>query len=184
VRVKEVGIKEWQSCVEIGANLAIIICCVLLGIILVKRYLGPGPSQPSSLSQASQRTAPAPLKGKRLALSDIDWAKNEQTFVVFLQKGCRFCEESAPFYQRLVKELASQTRTQMIAALPYSIDEGKQYLKDEKLDISEVKQVAPQSVGIKGTPTLLLVDSSGMVLDEWVGKPSAEAEERIISRVK
>jgi hypothetical protein len=52
----------------------------------------------------------------------------------------RFCDESVPFYQRLTKGLSGQSRIHVVAVLPHSGDENKQYLKDKMLAISDVRR--------------------------------------------
>src|SRR5205085_12578264 len=42
--------------------------------------------------------------GSTLSLAGMNWAKNKQTRLLVLRDGCHFCSDSAPFYQRLVKE--------------------------------------------------------------------------------
>jgi hypothetical protein len=39
-------------------------------------------------------------------------------------------------------------------------------------------------LNIQGTPMLVLVDSSGQVLDFWIGKLSQNAKDQILKRVK
>jgi len=58
------------------------------------------------------------MVGNKLAISGIDWSQSQQTLLLVLQKGCRYCEESVPFYQRLTKEISSQPKTRLIALLP------------------------------------------------------------------
>ena len=44
------------------------------------------------------------------------------------------------------------------------------------MPISEVSATTPGALGVKGTPTLLLVNNTGVVTDAWLGKLSAEME--------
>jgi cell division inhibitor SulA len=92
-----------------------------------------------------------------------------------------FCSESAPFYQQLVKESGGNTR--IVAVLPQTVSDGKDYLKRLGLSVDNVMQVQFGSLGVKGTPTLILVDSNGVVIDSWVGKLPNMEEAKVISRV-
>lgn len=162
--------------IEILANVAIIAVAVLLAVVLVKKFV---------LADAASPPAHAEVKvGSKIALPGIDWSKSDQHLVLVLQKGCHFCAESAPFYQKLIRETAGRNDLQLIATLPQSVDESRQYLGEMGLSINEIKQVAPSSVGAPGTPTLLLVDASGAVTDAWVGKLPPAKEDEVLRRLK
>src|SRR5262245_49068311 len=106
--------------VELAANLAIIVVALLIGGVFVKKYFFDNRSQP-------------PLKisaGTKVPIQDVDWAKNGQTLLLVLQKGCHFCAESAPFYQGLTREMDESKSTKLIAVLPQEVNESQQYLAD------------------------------------------------------
>jgi thioredoxin-related protein len=164
-----------QKTLETVANLALIGCCVIFAVVLVKNYL---------LKETAPKPQPAAsLIGKKLDLENVDWTRTEKNLVLVLSKNCRFCDESAPFYQRLVKETAG-SNTRLISVFPHSETEDRQYLKDKMIEIAEVKQVVPHRLGVKGTPTLLLVNNEGTVVEEWVGKLPSDAQETVIARLK
>ena len=101
-----------------------------------------------------------------------------------LQKGCRFCTESAPFYQRLIKETADRNDVKLIALFPQSVTEGKQYLDQIGVNFSDIRQVPPSQVKVSGTPTLILVNESGVAVDVWRGKLPPDAEAQVLSKLK
>lgn len=159
---------------EILANVAIIIVAILIVGVIVRKYLTPVPQEP---------IAEIPV-GNTVPLPDVDWAKNRQTLLLVLKKGCHFCSESAPFYQRLVRETTQHSNVQFVAVLPDPVDEGKQYLNDLGVPLNEVKQGSLAALGVGGTPTLILVDATGKVAASWVGllRPNKEAE--VLNRLK
>lgn len=160
--------------IELLANISIIVVAILLSTILVKSYLWK-----SNLPPGNSRTATASQPqieiGKEINLPDVDWRKNGKTLLLALSTTCHFCTESGPFYQRIVKEHGV---TQLVVLIPQQIDEGHQYLKKLGVEIEQVRQVSTDAIGLSGTPTLILVDSKGAVINSWVGKlpPSEEAE--------
>jgi hypothetical protein len=159
---------------ELVANVAIIIVAVVLCAVMVQRFFLTKPARPS----------PVVAVGTKVNLSGVEWAKNGKTLLVVLQKGCRFCAESAPFYQRLVRDTAGREGLRLVAVLPQQVDEGKQYLNDLGVLIDEVRQAPPNDLGVRGTPTLLLLDGSGVVTDSWVGKLTPEKEDEVLHRLK
>jgi len=161
---------------EVLTNLAIIFAAVLLSVVLIKYYLLP------YYSKDGPRDFRVPA-GAKVSLPGVDWSNNNQTLLLVLQKGCHFCTESASFYQRLVRETAGREKIHLIAVLPQAYDEGKKYLDDLGVTIEEVKQAPLGSIGVHGTPTLILVDNQGVVITSWVGKLSADGEAEVLRRL-
>lgn len=159
---------------EIAANVAIVLVAILIGVVLVKNYLLRG----------NAPTAPVSLVGAKVAVPDVDWRRNGRTLVLVLQKGCHFCTESAPFYQRLVRNTADKGSVRLVAVLPQQVDEARQYLRDLNVSIEDVEQMPMQELGVSGTPSLMLVNSEGVVTDSWVGKLPPNKEEEVINRLK
>jgi len=159
--------KNLAKQIEVVSNVAIIAVAVLLGVVLVKSYLFSG--KPDSYRGIAA--------GTKIEVRDVDWAKSNHTVVLALQKGCHFCTESAPFYQRLVSQ-ASQRGTRIIAILPNEIEASREYLSALNVRISEIRQMPLNALKVGGTPTVILVDDKGVVVRSWVGKlpPNDEAE--------
>jgi len=170
---------KWRARTEIISNIALVACCILFATFLVKNHF-----LRNNLETKTNLPPAISLVGKKLSFDGIDRTKNQQTLLLVLQQGCRFCEESMPFYHRLIDELANQTKTHIIALLPHSNDENKRYLKDETLEIADVRQVSPLTLGVQGTPELLLLDDTGTIIEQWKGKLPPNQENDVISRLK
>jgi thioredoxin-related protein len=163
--------------VELLANVAIIIVAILLGGVIVKRFIlnRDGHSHP-----AAKELAP----GDKVPLAEADWAKNGRTILIVLQKGCRFCTESAPFYQRLVRELSGRSDVRLVALLPQQVADGKQYLNEMGVSIDDVRQVSLAQLNVRGTPTLILVNRDGVATDVWPGKLPSDEESKVLDSLK
>ena len=162
---------------ELLTNLAIIVAAVLLSTVLIKSYLLPDGSKDGP------RDFRIPA-GAKVSLPGVDWSNNNQTLLLVLQKGCHFCTESAAFYQRLVRETAGRGSIHLIAVLPQAPDESRKYLDDLGVAIEDLRQAKLDSIGVHGTPTLLLVDNQGVVMTSWVGKLSADGEAEVLRRLQ
>lgn len=162
--------------VEFLSNLGIIVVAILLGGVLVNHYLLP----------ASPKSAPvesAPIKpGMKLSLSGVDWEKGDKTLLLVLSTNCHFCTESASFYQRLAQQKAMRGDVRMIAMLPQSLDEAQKYLSDHGISVDGITQAAPGAVYARATPTLIMVDRTGSVVESWVGKLPPEKEVEVMNR--
>jgi hypothetical protein len=163
---------------ELVANIAIIVVALLLGFVLVKRYL-----LPANVAAPAARLDPRIPAGTKASLSGVDWAGNGQTLLLVLSTDCHFCTESAPFYQRLTRETTGRPDVHLIALFPQEIEEGKKYLDSLGVSIVEIRQASPGSTGAGGTPTLILVDAQGIVKNSWVGKLSTPEESEVINQL-
>lgn len=162
--------------IELFANVAIIAVALLLGAVLVKRYLMPPPPPPPTEEARIQ-------PGTKMTIPGVDWAKSKQTMVLVLSDSCHFCTESAGFYQRLAQERAKRAEMRLIAILPQDMDKGKAYMSKLGVSVDQLGQVPLSMVNVRGTPTLILVDNSGSVVESWVGKLPAEQEAEVIRRL-
>ena len=162
---------------ELIANIAIVIVAILLSVVLVKRFIL---SSDEPTSSAANELSP----GNQVPVEGIEWVKSGHTLLLVLQKGCRYCTESAPFYQRLIKETANRNDVKLIVLVPQSVTEGKQYLDEIGVGINDIRQVSPSQVKVRGTPTLILVNESGVAVDVWKGKLPPEAEAQVLSKLK
>jgi thioredoxin-related protein len=157
---------------ELVANAAIIIVCLLFVGILAQRYF----------YSPSNAKAEIPV-GKNMKVSDVDFSKAEKTLVLAVSATCHFCSESASFYQKITSE-ASGANLQIVAALPQSASEGKDYLQKLNVPVSEIKQVSLDEINVSGTPTLILFDREGKVVNYWIGKLSPEKEGEVLAKLK
>jgi hypothetical protein len=162
--------------IELAANLAIVIVALTLTAVVVKRYLWSSPSNQQNRAQIKV--------GDKLSVSNVDWRTTDNTLVLVLQKGCHFCDESAPFYQRLAKGLQGRSDVRILAVLPQVEVEARAYLKELGVSFENVVQAPPGSFGIRGTPTLMLVNQAGLVEGIWTGKLNEEQEARISEQLK
>jgi hypothetical protein len=89
-------------------------------------------------------------------------------------------EKVTQFYQQLAK---THGGTRLIAVLSQPVDEGKRYLGTLGVSVDEVKQASLDFINVRGTPTLLLVNSDGVVVKTWVGKLPAEQEAEVLSKI-
>jgi peroxiredoxin len=120
------------------------------------------------------------LPGTKLSLPDVEWPHAERTVVLALSTTCHFCTESAAFYRQLLKKRGN---VPVIAVLPQATTESKKYLDRLNLRFDETKQINLESIGVEGTPTLIVLDGHGAVIESWVGKLSDTEQSNVLRRV-
>lgn len=166
--------------IELIANVAIIVVALLLATALAKRVFFARPSPGGGPAAARESIQP----GMKVSLPGFDWTGKDEHVVLVLQKGCHFCSDSAPFYQRLARAAAGRPDLELVAALPQEVDIARQYLDGLQVSIADVRQVSLADLGVRGTPTLLLVDKTGTVTDIWVGRLPPEKEGEVFDRLR
>jgi len=72
----------------------------------------------------------------------------------------------------------------MVAVLPQAADEGRKYLDGEGVRVDDVKQATLSTIGVTGTPTMLLVDGKGTVAKVWEGKLQPDQEGGVLAVLK
>jgi thioredoxin-related protein len=163
--------------VELVANIAIIVVAITLAAVLAKRFVFNG----------NQNEAPDQIQsnvGNKVSQLDIDWSKSDKNLVLMLSNTCHFCTESAPFYKRLVQERTQRDTFRLTAVLPQPVSDGRTYLNGLGVGIDDIRQISPGAIRIRGTPTLLLVNSAGVVTEEWLGKLPPEKENEVLTRLR
>ncbi len=159
--------------IELTANVAIIIVACLLAIVLVKQYFLGKPSE----QDVRQQMDSEPVSRPTVASLDINWKQNKQTLILAISSSCHFCTESAPFYKKLFQNKGD---THLVALLPQPVEEGRKYLESLGVSVDEVKQLSLDQIGVHGTPSLLLVDASGVVKNFWVGRLPPDQERAVL----
>lgn len=174
--------------IEALANVAVIAVSLLAGLILVRNYLLPArwrnapPASPAAIDTSSNRKKPDRLQpGSSVKVEGIEWQQSEQTLVLALSTSCHFCSESAPLYQKIARERGNGTR--IIAVFPQDTGNSAEYLHRLAVNVDQVVQAPLGSIGVSGTPTLILINRNGSVLDSWIGKLPAVEESKLMSRI-
>lgn|SRR2546425_2633802 len=174
-------LSNFNKKIELIANLTIIIVASLLAVVLIKDHLltrAPvGASRSVSQPRESENQT---ANGTNLSSLDVDWKQSKQTLVLAISSTCHFCSESAPFYRKLAQQ---KRNTRLVAVLPQSEADGQEYLSKLGVSVDEVRQLPLDKIGVRGTPTLFLVDDSGVVRNSWEGKLAAEQEADVLSTV-
>lgn len=90
--------------------------------------------------------------------------------VLAISSKCKFCKESIPLYHQ-IRASQQEPGSKMSLAVISSESQADllALLSDQGLTADQTYHVALSSVGISATPTVLVVDSHGIVRDMFVG---------------
>ena len=165
---------------QAAANIATLIVACLLSMVLVRTYFPFSPLLRPTVTQPAIATASV---GNNLKpqLGGVDLTANGETVLLALSTHCHFCTESAPFFRQLSEKPGKAFK--VVAVLPESVTESQDYLKREGVHVDQLKQMSLDKLGVVGTPTMLLLNKSGIVTKSWVGKLNPEEQMQALKAI-
>lgn len=166
---------------DTAANIAIIVVCAMAAVALsltIRDRLFP-PRPPGAPPQVE--------KGERYdQLKNVVPAGSERALVVAVSPQCHFCNESLPFYKQLIDERNQKNSpVKFVAAVPTEQlkAEESQKFASAGVQVDNMVNIDFGSIKVPGTPTMLLVDKQGKVLDVWVGKLDEGGQKEVLQRL-
>jgi len=103
-----------------------------------------------------------------------------KTLILITASTCHFCTESMTFYRKL-SSLARSRGTRLVGVSWESPERNRAYLTSHGVDVDEIVSASKTSIGIRGTPTVILVNSRGVVLNSWPGKLDEPTETEVLN---
>lgn len=162
---------------DAAANLMVVVVGLAIVWVLIRTY--------TPLGRPALPVAHEVKAGTQLAITGVDWSRSDRTLVLVLRKGCRYCEESLPFYRQLAgMQRRGEVDGRIIAVFPNDANSVREFVQSSGLSIATVSGVPLDSVHVEGTPTAILVDGRGRVLKSWVGVLSEDGKQEIVSLMK
>src|SRR3954468_17207999 len=164
-----------KSTLDTAANIAIILVCAIAAVVLVRNQFFP-PRPPGAPPQVEKGEQFAALKQAMPA------GANRALFVA-VSPTCHFCNDSLPFYKHLVDERNQKgSAVKFIAAVPSEDTKAPESEKFANAGVQpdNVVHLDFSSIKVPGTPTLMLVDNNGKVLNVWVGKLDEGSEKEVL----
>jgi hypothetical protein len=169
-----------RSRIEQIGQVAFVFMCLAVGAAGIRFVIGgriPGPplNRPSPIAA-----------GTRLAsASRFNPSGTSATLVLVLSTQCRFCTESLPFYDRLSKLDAVRAGRLHIGIASFEqADRMRSYLVAHGVELSSIVPLTQTSLRVAVTPTVLLLDKAGFVVNVWEGKLEPQAEDDLVSKAR
>jgi hypothetical protein len=155
------------------ADLAIIVMALpVIGRLALDAF-----DSKSTRAELDQRR-PAPeaaWKGGEILpkLHGVEFDRAERTVILFLKSTCRFCTESMPCYEQLVRlRKAGHSPFQLVAVSTEAKAALEAYLSSHGIEVDRaltIERAQLRELKLAGTPTLILVDRTGTVIEQWRG---------------
>lgn len=137
------------------------------------------------VARAVGYTPPAPEPAYRAGQAidaPAEWrATSSPTLVLFAQSACGACQKAGPFFNALFKELDGRASVVLATHGPNREEESK-YATELGIPAAAIK-VTPKGLRVQATPTLVLVDPSGKILEAWEGVGPEKQQKVIRDRI-
>ena len=169
--------KKLKDILDVTTNVVVVVFALVAIGVLVKSYFaskgGVNTSVPISRGSAFPQ------------IPGVDYNKSPRTLILALNVDCRYCTRSVPFYNSLAEARQENTKQLNIVAAFINNEEGlvKSYVEEKQLSVHAVSGVDLNKLGIQMTPTIILVDSNGKVLDSWRGELQPDGEREVFEAV-
>lgn len=155
------------------SNLAITVTCiVILSAVARNWYSGPDRASVTGYRVNDQ------VRG----INPDVYRGSERTLLLFVRSTCHFCTASMDLYRRVVDAAGHSTR--IVAVGPETQETLRKYFADNHVAISAAVNSSFTTALISATPTLLLVNGSGRILNIWVGQLPKPDEDRVMAAVR
>lgn len=166
---------NWSKRIENVSNVAVTIVCLAMLVVLVTRFYSP------QRQEKGNALTPPPV-GTKLAVKNLDWTQRDRTLILAVSTQCHFCTASAGFYQRLSTQ-AKLKNVRIVAVFPQPESEAKTYFQGLNVPVTEIYRAPLSEVSVSGTPTIIMVDRSGVITKAWVGQLTPPKENEVLSQL-
>jgi thiol-disulfide isomerase/thioredoxin len=159
-------------------NLAILLLCVLMMAGIIRSWASGRPVAGAAAAHSNSGYHAGDHLG---AFPGLNFKGAQRTLLLFVRTTCPYCEKSMPFYQQLA-QVASRRGDQirLVALGPESDADLRAFFATHGVLIDAAISVPPAATRIPGTPTLVLVDRNGVVLNQWVGLLASTEQEQVV----
>jgi len=157
--------------IETTANVVIILLAVSLAILLSKNYFVGSAAKAES------------ILGHQISIPGIEFTHTARTVIIALHPDCKFCLESARFYERLVTASANNPDVQLIAAFQKDGEQASEFLNKLNPSFTQTKTISFRDLKITATPTILEINRDGVVERIKQGKLDSDGENELLVKL-
>jgi thiol-disulfide isomerase/thioredoxin len=162
---------------EVTVNILTLFASILLISSAIDQYSGRQISRWFFRRGTSEN-----IKGTRLP-TEMTGVPQTPLLVMALSTACHYCQQEIPMYRELVG-LVRGRRVGIAAVFPQDRASAERFLSEAGLSDVRVLPNSPAQLGIRGTPTLLLVNTHGVVEESLTGAGRISAHEIAVKLAK
>jgi hypothetical protein len=166
--------RVWEQIAKASAplsNLAVVLVALLLGGVVVSTHLERLRNSKVSLTV-----------GQTVSLDHYHWAEHRRTYILAVHSSCKSCWDSIPFARDLLTHAGMPGGNAVVLVFPLEDDHDAEFVRSVGHDVGHLKANFT-AVGIKQTPTLMEVNSSGQLVRYWQGVFEGKGAEKVIQQI-
>ena len=166
--------EKFKYILDVTTNIVVVLFGIVAIGVLVKSYFAPPGAKPSiAITKGSVFTE----------IAGVDYKQTPRTLILALNVDCRYCTRSVPFYNSLAEARQENAgRVNIVAAfINKDAELVKSYAEEKHLSVQAIAGVDLDQLGVQTTPTLIMVDSGGKVLDSWRGELQPDGEREVFA---
>jgi len=165
-----------QRYMTIATNIAVLLASIVIIYTCAWSYF---------VKRSKSQLTPGLHKGQVLApLPSYDYGSATQYLLIAMNPNCSYCNEGMPFYRELTRlPQPPDHPTRIMASFQIPLEEANQYIKQQQFDINTVAAVDFRSINVSATPSIILIDSNGKIMDFWIGQLSEDAKQQVIKAI-
>lgn len=168
--------KRFTTVADVLANLIIVGLGVVVIVLLYQRFTAE--EEPHTHTTVTQPARPpAPAIGQKVD-AGVKLADSPH-LVIAMSSGCGFCDDSVPELKKMLPKLGN---TNVVYAFPQR-DNPRQYLEKSGLPTEHAWSGDFRSIGVRGTPTVLLVDRQRRIAAFWEGRLTPARSQEILAKL-
>jgi hypothetical protein len=157
------------------------ICLIMVSLVSIGIILDIHFRPPTMLITSNPQ---ASLVGKALTFPEVDWRLSNVNVLVLINDQCHYCEKSTPFFQRISQLRAgSNGKVRFFAVSQQTEEKTRNYLNAHQILTDGVVRASHGIAQVTNTPTLILVNSSGVVKNAYIGLLTDEQEKVVFAKI-
>ncbi len=167
------------------ANVTIIIVALLIGFSLIRQQINRAKTAKAEAAVAAMESGLNP--GKSIAApTGYQWGEHPRTLMVALRYGCIHCEHDMPFYKQVQANIQnSDAKASLLSIFPDDSFVAQHDLDSHSLSgMPFLANINLAKLHVAGTPTLLLVDNKGTILQSWIGELSQREQDEVMQAIQ
>jgi len=177
-----------ERIVQFATSIAFLLLCIVGSGLGLRALVAPPPPPAARVADppAGRASAPPPTYavGESIKVAGVDFNAANQTLLLVVRKGCRFCEESMPFYKQLGDDRAIAKTTKLVIAAPDEENVSRDELAKQGVRVDQIVKVKGGQLKVRGTPTAILVDRKGTVREVLIGRLDETKQRELVAALR
>lgn len=161
---------KFTKVTEVGSNIAVMLLVGLVGWTLIASHLSRPPQATPAVNE---------LKRGDVIHVAAETLTHDKNLVAVMSVRCIHCTRSLPMLAQIAKSVKDRAGVMAVFSPSDAPSQAKAFIDDAGVMASLPANVTSADFHIRGTPTFVLLDRRGKVLNVWVGELTGQSVDAI-----